>query len=188
MRGLVRLLIVSAFVALVWLPQEASAQAYVNPWAGVQFGSNVQNGRGGFGVAGGGMSNGIVGGEADFGYSPSFFGTQNDFGHNTVINLMGNLMVGVPIRGTNGGSVRPYVTGGLGLIRTQIDGGTLFKVASSDNELGWDAGAGVMGFFNDHVGVRGDVRYLRRMTGNVVNNINLGTLNFWRVSGGVVVH
>jgi len=73
------------------------------------------------------MGAGIAGGELDFGYSPSFFGTQNDFGHNTVIDLMANVIVGVPIGGTHGVGVRPFVTGGLGLIRTQIDGGTLAK-------------------------------------------------------------
>jgi len=188
MRGLARILIASATVALVGTPIQARAQGYVNPWAGVQFGSDVDHGRGAFGVAAGGMSAGIVGGEVDFGYSPSFFGTQNDFGHNTVLSLMGNVIVGVPIGGTRGASVRPYVVGGLGLIRTQIDGGTLFRVSSSDNQLGWDAGAGVMGFFNEHVGLRGDLRYLRRATGNVVNNIDLGTLNFWRLSAGVIIH
>jgi opacity protein-like surface antigen len=190
MGGSIKAIVVStaAAVALACLPSAARAQGYVNPWAGVQFGSNVENGRGSFGVSAGGMSAGVIGGELDFGYSPSFFGTQNDFGHNTVINLMGNVIVGVPINGTRGGSVRPYVTAGLGLIRTQIDGGRLFKVASSDNELGWSAGAGVMGFFTDHVGLRGDARYLRRATGNVVNGIDLGTLNFWRLSAGVVVH
>lgn len=179
---------ISVAVALACLPSLARAQGYVNPWAGVQFGSNVQNGRGGFGVSAGGLSAGTIGGELAFGYSPSFFGTRNDFGHNTVIDLMGNVIVGVPIRSATGAGATPYVTAGLGLIRTQIDGGSLFRVSSSDNELGWNAGAGVMGFFNDHVGLRGDLRYLRRATGNVVNGINLGTLNFWRLSAGVVVH
>ena len=32
----------------------------------------------------------MVGGELEVGYSPSFFGTQNDFGHNTVLDVTVN--------------------------------------------------------------------------------------------------
>jgi opacity protein-like surface antigen len=187
MRRAFTLLIASAAAAVICAPAPARADGYVSPWAAVQFGSNVNNGRAGVGVTAGAMGAGVVGAEADFGYSPSFFGTQNDFGHNTVIDVMGNVIVGIPVGGTRGAGVRPFVTGGVGLLRTQIDGGSLFKVSSSDNQFGWNAGAGVMGFFNDHVGLRGDVRYLRVFSGNVVNGLDLGTLNFTRLSIGVVV-
>src|SRR5205085_5175086 len=109
--------------------------------AGVNFGSELSNGRSGFGVNAGGMGAGVIGGEVNFGYSPSFFGTQNDFGTNTVIDFMGNVIIGVPVGGTHGAGFRPYVTGGVGLIRTQIDGGTVFKVASSSNVWRWVLGA-----------------------------------------------
>src|SRR2546430_16011580 len=130
MRSVLRLLVASATVAALSAPAVVYADGYVSPWAAVQFGgkidtsairSNVDRGRAAFGVTAGGMGAGIIGGEVDFGYSPSFFGTSNDFGNNTVIDLMGNLIVGIPIGGTTGGGVRPYVTGGVGLIRTQID-------------------------------------------------------------------
>jgi hypothetical protein len=176
-----------AGVALASSAAPARADGFVNPWAGVQFGSNVDNGRGAFGVTAGGMGAGIIGGEVDFGYSPSFFGTKTDFGNNSVINLMGNVIVGIPIGGTRGAGVRPFVTGGLGLIRTQIDGGTIAQVSSSNNQLGWDLGAGVMGYFNNHVGLRGDVRYFRDINGDIVNNIDFGSLHFWRLSAGVVL-
>jgi len=105
---------------------------------------------------------------------------------------MGNLIVGVPIGGTHGGGVRPFATAGIGLIRTQIDGGTIATVSSSNNMLGWNAGAGVMGFFNDHVGLRGDIKYLRGFedTNTGVNVIDLnapGQLHFWRAAVGVVL-
>ncbi len=137
------------------------------------------------------MGAGIVGGEADFGWSPSFFGNQSDFGHNTVMNLMGNLILGVPVGGQHGAGIRPYVVGGVGLIRTQIDGGTIAKVSSSDNMFGWDAGGGVMGYFADHVGVRVDLRYLRAThelnTGVSSVDINGDRLHFWRASLGLVI-
>jgi hypothetical protein len=191
MRRTMKVLILTAVAAAVLAPSAARAEGYVSPWAGVNFGSSVDNGRSGFGVDAGAMGAGIIGGEVDFGYSPSFFGTQNDFGHNTVIDLMGNVIVGVPVGGTHGAGVRPYVTAGLGLIRTQIDGGTLARVSSSNNMFGWNAGAGVMGYFNEHVGLRGDVRYLRGFkdtnTGVTSIDLNGSQLNFWRLSAGVVI-
>jgi hypothetical protein len=190
MRGAVKTLLVVATMAFVYAPIDARAEGYVSPWAGVNFasGNNIDSGRGSFGVQAGGMGAGIIGGEVDFGYSPSFFGTKTDFGNNSVINLMGNVIVGVPIGGTYGKGIRPFVTGGIGLIRTQIDGGTTFRVASSDNNWGWDLGVGAMGFFNDHVGLRGDLRYFRNFTGNLINGtLDEGSLHFWRLGAGVVI-
>lgn len=187
MRPILRFLITSAAVAVIALPQVARAEGFVSPWGGVQFGSSASNGRGSFGVNAGAMSGGIFGGELEFGYSPSFFGTQNDFGSNTLIDLMGNLIIGIPIGGTHGAGFRPYVAGGLGLIRTQIDGGTVFQVSSSRNQLGVDLGVGAMGFFNDHIGARGDVRYFRNVSGDTINNLDLGSLHFWRASVGLVI-
>jgi len=148
-------------IALVLAPTPARADGFVTPWIGSAFNSNIDNGQTTFGVSAGGMGAGIIGGEFDFGYSPSFFGTKSDFGNNTVMNLMGNVIIGIPIGGQHGAGIRPYVVGGLGLIRSQIDGGTFANVASSENMFGWDAGGGVMGYFTNHVGLRGDVRYLR---------------------------
>ena len=67
------------------------------------------------------------------------------------------------------------------------DGGTLFRVSSSDDNFGFNVGVGVMGHFNDHVGLRGDVRYLRTLTGDVVNDLDLGGFHSWRLSAGLVL-
>ncbi len=190
MRPVLKALILAAVVAGVAMPTQARAEGYVSPWAGVAFGSNSDNSQGTFGVDAGGMGGGIIGGEVDFGYSPSFFGTKSDFGNNTVIDLMANMIVGVPVGGTRGAGIRPYVTGGVGLLRTQIDGGTLANVSSSNNMFGWNLGVGVMGYFADHFGVRGDVRYLRGFkdlnTGATSIDLNNSQLHFWRASLGLV--
>jgi len=109
-----------------------------------------------------------------------------------VIDFMGNVIVGVPIGGTRGGGVRPFATAGVGLLRRQIDGGNLFQTTSSNNDFGWNAGAGVMGFFSDHVGVRGDVRYLRTISAKEANlsdpfNLSEGDFHYWRAAIGVVI-
>lgn len=190
MKRVIKSLILCSAAALVLAPAQARADGFVTPWVGSAFGSSIQNGQATLGVSAGGMGAGIIGGEADFGWSPSFFGTKSDFGNNTVMNLMGNVIVGIPIGGTHGGGVRPYAVGGIGLIRTQIDGGTLANVSSSNNMFGWDAGAGVMGYFNQHVGLRGDVRYLRATSDlkSGISSLDLdgNQLHFWRASIGVV--
>ncbi len=186
MRRLIRSLVVLGALLAV-TPSQARADGFVSPWAGVNFGSDIDNGRAAFGIGAGGMGAGIIGGELGFGYSPSFFGDESDFGHNTVIDLMGNVIIGIPIGGQRGPGFRPYVTAGLGLIRTQIDGGTVFDVSTSNNDFGWNAGVGAMGYFNDHFGLRGDMRYFRNFTGDSFDDLDLGSLHYWRASVGIVI-
>src|SRR5262245_66623353 len=99
MRRALKALILTAAVGLVAAPMQARAEGFVVPWVGANWGTgnNIDNGRAAFGVNAGAMGAGIIGGEVAFGYSPSFWGTQNDFGNNSVIDLMGNLIVGIPI-------------------------------------------------------------------------------------------
>ena len=116
-------LIVAGAAALVLAPMQARADGFVSPWIGSAFGGGdgvsngvssieLKNGQTTFGITAGGMGAGIIGGEVDFGYSPSFFGDKTLFGSNTVINLMGNVIIGMPIGGQSGAGIRPYVTGG----------------------------------------------------------------------------
>ena len=199
MRGATKILAAAAVAALAFAPVQARAEGYISPWvatnAGTGFNSSnisgsFDNGRIGFGTQVGAMGKGIIGGELDLGWSPSFFGNTSDFGNNSVLNLMGNVIVGIPVGGTRGAGLRPYATAGLGLIRTQIDGGTIATVSSSNNDFGWNAGAGLMGYFSDHVGLRGDVRYLRTLN-NTSNGAAIsfepGDFHFWRASIGVVL-
>ena len=167
------MLAAAAAVALSATP--AHADGFVSPWAGVHFGSDVDNGRGAFGVNAGYMGAGIIGGELDFGYSPSFFGTQNDFGHNTVIDVMGNLIVGVPIGGTHGAGFRPFVAGGVGLVRTQMDGGTVATVSSSRQSIRlWISVQGRWGISTSTSGFAETFAYFGTFHGDVVNGIDLG--------------
>jgi opacity protein-like surface antigen len=66
------------------------------------------------------------------------------------------------------------------------DAAGLFSV-NTKNDFGYDLGAGVMGFFNQNVGLRGDVRYFRGFRGTSDNAVGLGISNFnyWRTSIGV---
>src|SRR5215813_12464666 len=96
MKQVIKSLVVAAATAVVLAPMQARADGFVTPWIGSAFGSSIDNGRGTYGVSAGAMGNGIVGGEVDFGYNPSFFGPSGQFGNNSVVNLIGNVIVGVP--------------------------------------------------------------------------------------------
>src|SRR5437773_1413242 len=157
----IKVVMLAATVALVCAPTQARADGYVSPFIGVNAENNSGNGRANFGVNAGGMGAGIIGGELDFGYAPSFFGNSGTYGSNYVMDLMGNVIVGIPIGGTHGAGVRPYGTIGLGLLRSQVTGGPNGLIPITNNDVGLNAGAGVMGFLSDHVGLRGDVRYFR---------------------------
>jgi opacity protein-like surface antigen len=193
-------------VALVAAPRTASADWTLTPFVGWNFGGSADvNGTGGssagnkfekkidYGVSLAAMGAGAVGFEVDFGYSPNFFETgtagNNDFqftNDSNVTTLTGNAIVGIPIGG-KGGSVRPYVVGGVGLIRTNVqDAAQLFSV-NTKNDFGYDVGGGVMGFFSSNIGLRGDVRYFRGFNGSSDNVTGLGVsdFHFWRGSVGV---
>lgn len=193
-------------VALAAAPRSASADWLITPFVGWNFsGSADVNGNGGqsfenqfehkldYGVSLANMGAGAVGFEVDFGYSPNFFErstiSNNDFdftNDSNVVTLTGNVIVGAPIGG-HGGSIRPYVVGGVGLVRTKVaDVPGTFEV-SSKNDFGFDLGAGVMGFFAQNIGLRGDFRYFRSFQGSSDNDLGLGLSNFhfWRGSAGV---
>jgi opacity protein-like surface antigen len=185
MRRALRAFLLTAAVALVWAPAPVSAEGFISPWAGVNFGSEGLEGNGSYGVTGGYMGAGVIGGEVDFGYSPNPFGDVED---NSMITLMGNVIIGIPIGGTSGVGVRPYGTAGVGLLRQhRSEFGAIPEF--SNNDFGFNLGAGLMGFFNDHVGLRGDLRYFRDFQADTSDdglNIDLGAFDFWRASIGVV--
>ena len=60
-----------------------------------------------------------------------------------------------------------------------------------DRMANFNLGAGAMRFFNAHVGLRGDVRYVRTSNNNdsSLDNVNFDLDNFdcWRASVGVVL-
>ena len=204
-----KLLVISAMSALLCAaaPRSASADWVLTPFLGWNFNgsADVHNNTAGvsfenkfehkldYGLSLANMGAGIFGFEVDFGYSPNFFetgtATNNAFNFtndSNVTTLTGNVIVGAPIGG-HGGSIRPYAVGGVGLIRSNVqDAGQFFDVQTK-NDFGFDVGGGVMGFFSDNVGVRGDVRYFRTFNGSSdnVTTLGLSDFNFWRGSVGV---
>jgi opacity protein-like surface antigen len=184
-----RSLTVAAVAAICLLPSTARADILLTPFAGLTFGGVTDTTRGMFGVAASFTAGGIAGLDLDFGYSPSFFGDDDDadlFDPDTnMITLMANLRLAAPLGGTEGPGVRPYVSGGVGLLRTQVDATDLFEGITS-NSWGVNVGAGVNGFFNDNVGMQGEIRYFRSFDDFLEDfEVDLGSFDFWRGSVGV---
>jgi hypothetical protein len=163
--------IVTGAMIIALTPAAASADWLLTPYLGGTFGGDADFGdfddfedeveqRVTFGASLGWMGAGIIGAEVDFGYSPNFFentvGNGNfEFGDSNVTTLMANLIVGAPFGGQSGPGLRPYAAGGVGLIRSQISGTSLFNELSS-NDFGVNIGGGVVGFMSDSFGIRGD--------------------------------
>ena len=192
-----------AALALAATPERASADWLFTPFIGTNFGGKANFGdfndfddeferRVNFGATLGWMGNGIVGAEVDFGWSPNFFeNTVGDsnfaFGDSNVTTLMGNLIVGAPIGGQSGPGIRPYASGGVGLIRTRVDGGDFFDDLDT-NDFGFNVGAGLHGFFSDNVGIRADIRYFRSLQDNEPDDefdLAVSDFDFWRATVGV---
>ena len=201
-----KLLGAAALVAVVAgaAPAKASADWLFTPFVGINFGGSARFIEAGvpfddefkkkidYGASLAWMGAGWLGFEVDFGYSPNFFeettgDTNFGYSDSNVTTLMGNVIVGVPLGGTHGFGVRPYASGGIGLIRSSVDDVDDFFDISS-NDLGVNAGGGVHLFFTDKVGIRGDVRYFRALNDDSPDNdvdFSLGSFNFWRSTVGV---
>jgi opacity protein-like surface antigen len=181
---------VVALGVLVLVSGQARADWLLTPFAGANFGGNTGDKKLDFGASLGFMGAGVLGAEVDLGYSRDFFDQSNQkvVSSSHVLTLMGNIIVGIPVGGQHGPGVRPYVVGGLGLIRPEVkDSADLFTL--KHNDFGGDIGAGVIIFFADRVGVRGDYRYFRsfkRSEGPNGFDIDFSGFNFSRATGGIV--
>jgi opacity protein-like surface antigen len=169
---------------LVMSAGPARADVVLTPYVGSLFGGDLPDSKAAYGVSAAFMGAGIIGGEVGFNYSPSFVPRTLTSPSVAQMSLMGNLIVGVPMGGDSA-SVRPYVTGGAGLFRaTAKDSDFLDRINSNDFAV--NVGGGVMAFFSDHVGVRGDIRYFRTLTNKASDGLDfdLGELNFWKFDIG----
>jgi opacity protein-like surface antigen len=187
-------------LVLALAPATASADGWVSGSVGTVFGGAAGSGfsqavenqsKTTYGFTVGGMGGGIFGAELDLGYTPKFFGSDASVSSSGVLTATGNLLIGVPIGGQSGPGIRPYGTIGIGLLRRNIEFQEgLAKIDS--NDFGYTLGGGVMGFFSDNFGIRGDYRYYRNFTKD--DNLDggflgfdTGTFNFSRASVGIVI-
>ena len=177
--------------ALLVAPASASAQGYLTGFVGGNFGGDSgvsldqsidDASRLSFGARLGALGGGIFGGEIDIGYTPDFYGQGTLFDSSSVLTIMGNVVVALPL-----GPVRPYFLGGIGLVRRTLD----FRPGDgegsiTDSRAAYSIGGGVNFFVSEHVGINADLRYFRNFsTGNAVLDAPDETFNFARGSVGV---
>src|SRR6185503_21162858 len=87
------------------------------------------------------MGGGVFGFEGDIGYSPDFYG-KSDVGGSSVLSLMGNVLLGVPLGGQKGFGVRPFGLAGVGMLRSDLD--SFDELIGLENtEVAWNVGGGV---------------------------------------------
>jgi outer membrane protein W len=180
-----------AALVLVLAPATAKADWLFTPNFGASFGGNASgNEHLSYGATIGWMGKGIFGFEADLAYTPQFFESSSDLNFidsSNAVTWMANAVVGIPIGGQRGGGFRPYVSGGLGVLQTNVDdANSLFTV--NNDEFGVNLGVGAYGFATDHIGFRGDIRYFRALTDPSNDNefdISFGNFDFWRGTFGV---
>jgi Outer membrane protein beta-barrel domain len=172
---------------LAFTAAPASAQWFVTPYAGGQFGGETQENHFNLGGGVGFLGAGMYGFEADFNYAPNFFNSTDAINFSdtsgNLSTVMFNGMIAAPTRMV----VRPYGSGGIGFMKRSVeDVGSAFAV--KNNDLGFNVGGGLIAQFNDHVGWRTDVRYFRAVVDNEEDNefdVALGSFDFWRATAGL---
>lgn len=169
--------------AILAAPATGAAQTILTPFAGVTTAKDSPGERftGGASVL---FMGNVAGLELDMGITPDFFANHSSglFNDSNVTTLSANLLFGVGV-----GPVRPYVTGGAGLLRTSIDSASNLFDDLSETDFGVNAGGGIILMVSEHVGVRGDARYFRSLQNIDVGDlsVSLGNFDFWRVYGGL---
>ena len=142
------------------------------------------------------VGSGIFGVEAVGLWVPGFFGNDNRevvasgitnlVKESRVVSLMGNVVVTAPRRWTEY-NLRPFVSGGVGIIRPKsIDFG---NGGFNRSFNGFNIGGGAVGFLSPRTGVRFDLRYHRTMRGLAAESYSFGPvrLQYMTASIGVVI-
>jgi opacity protein-like surface antigen len=171
------------------LPAPSAAQGFISPLLGYDFGedsscpafSGCEDKKLNIGV-GIGTVGSVLGFELDVSYAKGFFGEAPGY-DSSVLTVMSNVLLGPQI-----GPVRPYGTGGVGLIKSHVSADPVAILESTNNQLGWNIGGGVMIFATENIGVRGDLRHFHafqdlEFLGFPISGSKLG---FGRASAAVV--
>jgi hypothetical protein len=188
---------VAALVFSLFATAPAHADFFITPFAGIKFAgtasiveldSGASNTKFTLGGIASVLGDGLFGVEADVAYLPRFFerssGTLVVRSH--VFTLMGNVVVAVP-RTITGYSLRPFVSGGAGLMHVNIeDVADLLPVNS--NLFGLNVGGGAVGPLTPLMDVRMELRWFKSLTSGNETPLLPGTaLSFWRAAVGITI-
>jgi len=184
--------IVLGFLLVLFAAHDAAAQAFISPFVGTTLTSPSETGsstKPGYGVAFGGVGS-IVGGETEIAFYPEVIdNTANGLAKSKVVIFSAGMLLGPMM-----GPVKPYVAFGAGNLNLNVTGISSVVIPNpesiSNNYFSFNAGGGIMGFFTDHFGVRGDLRYYKAFGIKFEEleeaGLELDNFNFWRASFGIV--
>ncbi len=131
-----------------------------------------------------------VGVEALVLYTPGFL--EQDLGvlqASRTTAVMGNLVLATP-RSWNEYGLRPFVSGGFGLLRTSAQDPPVDLWEKPVNLFGFNIGGGAVGFITDRTGLRFDLRYFRHVRpADAIAGISFGDieLKYWNAAVGFVI-
>ena len=182
-------------------PQTASAEWHIVPMIGLTFKgeTSVLDLEGGservhrnFGAAVSLLGDGILGAEVLGILTPAFFqgNTSPDLDlveRGRTYALMANVVLTTPRRLTEF-SLRPYVSGGVGLLRISVeDASNVLPVDA--NLTGLNIGGGAVGFLSRHTGLRFDLRYFSSLHRSeaVAESFGRTHLSYMTASVGIVI-
>jgi opacity protein-like surface antigen len=184
--------LIGAAILLTVTAGPALADGLIVPFVGFNFGgdsgsgclslTNCKEKRTNFGVSLTSMGT-VFGLEEDISYAKNFFG-ETPGQSNSVFSAMTNLVIGPGV-----GPVRPYVVGGIGLIRPHVSSlaSSLTTFSADKNAFGYDLGGGLTILFGSRVGIRGDLRHFHTMQNVNVLIFTGQKLDFWRASAGLAL-
>jgi hypothetical protein len=175
----------AALVALTAAPA-VHADTMISGHAGKVFGGDLDDSRTTYGGALTFMGDGAFGFEIEGAYTPDFFGDEGILlEEDNVSTLMAHILLGSRF-GERG---RVFASVGGGLLKSRArDVDEFFDV--DRNDFGVSGGVGAIGFLNDNLGLRGDVRYFRNLGDPEADNefdIDFGDFSFWRGTAGIVL-
>ena len=187
-----RFTIAAAFLLLVAVSRDAAAQGFISPFLGTTLSSPSDAGshtKPGYGVAFGALGK-VIGGETEIAYFPELLdNSANAIAKNKIVTFSGNTLIGPTV-----GRVKPYLglgAGNLHLNVTSLSNVVLPNTDFSKNYFTFNVGGGVIGFFTDHLGARGDLRYTRafgiKIEDLATTGLSLDKFNFWRATFGLAV-
>ena len=181
---------------MAW-PATAAAEWHITPMLGLTFAgkttlTDLDEATGkvhpNVSISGALLGGGLIGAEAIATLTPGFFqtgerpdvfqpGAQNRLvDKSRLFTLMGNLVVTAPRRWTEY-NLRPFVSGGFGLMRISKQEALLDVFSFTENLVGYNIGGGAVGFLSRNTGVRFDFRYYSTVHGTFTGPIAVGDIH-----------
>lgn len=186
-----------ALLLIAGAPLPAAADFFLTPFAAIKFAGDARivdldhgasNSKFALGVIAGVLGDGMFGAEADITYVPRFFDRSSGalVASSQVLTAMGNVIIAVP-RDLTGYSLRPFISGGAGLMHITIDD-VLGILPVESNLFGINVGGGAVGALTNVVDVRFEVRYFKSITTENVESVRVGSsLSYWRAAVGLTI-